>query len=164
MKKNFLLSVLVVLFSAGTVFAQELGAYADFAIPTKENAKSLVGIGLDFKFEITDGFNAGALVGYRNALTSDYNYFQIPFMGLARYYVNRSEDGFYPQIALGGMYNHTSVTVLGQKVTSSSTNFAMDFGVGYKISDFADLSVHFENIFYKNTNVNYVLIRYAYSF
>jgi hypothetical protein len=39
MKKNFLLSVLVVLFSAGTVFAQELGAYADFAIPTKENAK-----------------------------------------------------------------------------------------------------------------------------
>lgn len=124
----------------------------------------MLGVGLSLVQDIrsVDGLALGGYASYRQVLAKNTYSIQIPFMGLARYYINRS--GFYPQLALGGMHYFASSKVFNTRFTSSLTRFAFNLGLGYKLDNGLDFTFSYENIVFKNASAHQLSLRLAFAF
>lgn len=169
LRKKLVLVLGIIVISTSALFSQ-VNVHGEFVLPTADNAKPLLGIGLSIQQEINavDGLVIGALASYRQELSTDYFGGQIPFMGFARYYIGNI--GFYPQFALGGVYmfytktlRHPSNNEVITRIKANTTRFALDFGLGYKLDNGIDFTLYYENIVFKNSSLNNIGLRVAFA-
>lgn len=74
------------------------------------------------------------------------------------------DEGFYPEVKLGGIFIRSSSTVFGSTIVATSTNFDLGLGLGYKVNDNVDISARYEMIFFSGLTSGYLGARIGYIF
>lgn len=155
--------MIVIMLISVSAYSQ-LNAYGEGVFNTVKNSKARLGIGIIYLHPITDAFNLGVNVGYRQTLSGDFFAGQIPIMGVARYYVMGDATGFYPQASLGIAYSFSRMEILNTKIKAHSTNFGFNVGAGYRVDDTVDFTLLYENIVYSSASSNAFILRVAFNF
>ncbi len=137
---------------------------ADVVIPTESNSKIFFGVSGTFLHPINDNISVGVNAGFRTQFQENITYFQIPLMVDARYYVNGTNTGFYPEVLMGAVISHYEFSIFGFTSTNNQTNFALGLGAGYKLDESIDISARFEIIPTDGGNYNCIGARIGYWF
>lgn len=154
--------VVLIMLSIGS--SAQVALNADVVIPTQSNSDLFFGVSGTYLHPITDNISVGVNAGFRTQFQENITYFQIPLMVDARYYVNGTNAGFYPEVLMGAVISHYKVSIFGFTSTSNHTHFALALGAGYKLDESIDVSARFEIIPTDGGNYNCIGLRIGYWF
>ncbi len=156
-------SIFFVLFLISQWTFSQVIINGDLVTNTKFKGSPYIGASGGLVKEMNDGLCLGGNIGIR-FFTGSLNggsAFQLPVMGEARYFVNRSTDGFYPFANLGFIFH--KYTNKSQLITidASGTYLSFALGAGVKVGN-VDFSVRYENIQFKIGRADNVGFRVGY--